>query len=254
MSTLATRVGNQAALRERLRILCGYAGDVVMMPDASCDAYLDTALDRINSVDPLVGIGSFPTVDGTQVYTQLPAGGYYIRQAWWPNCNDLAWGESALGLRNWLVELDARFGQPIDDLGTRTALDPGTVSIVLRKSEQVQRWLSNGFAAVNNGTDVYLGPVPGAAVTVYFSYTKDRFASVGVVTLPYFDAFWLAAQAAALAGISIGAGAVTQVDDTQEGTSIKLNVGSSAAKRAADLELRFSRTLSILPVEGWLFG
>ena len=74
------------------------------MPAASCDAYPDPALDRINSVDPLVGIGPFPTVDGTQVYTPLPAGGYYIRQAWWPNCNDLAWGESAIGLRNWLVD------------------------------------------------------------------------------------------------------------------------------------------------------
>lgn len=254
MSTLTTRVGNQAALRERLRILCGYAGDLVMMPDASCDAYLDTALDRINAADPLLGIGSFPTVDGTQLYTPLPAGGYFIRQAWWPNCSDLAWGESALGLRNWLTELDARFGQPIDELGTRTALDPGTVSIVLRKSEQVQRWLSSSFAAVNNGRDVYLGPVPSSVVTVYFSYTKDRFAAVGDVTLPYFDAFWIAAQAAALAGVATGAGAVTHVADTQEGTSITLNAGTSAAKRVADLEMRFLRTLSVMPVEGWIFG
>lgn len=254
MSTLASRVGDQAALRERLRILCGYAGDVVMMPDASCDAYLATALDRINAADPLVGIGSFPTVANQQVYTPLPAGGYYIRQAWWPNCNVLGWGESEIGMRMWLVELDARFGQPIDDLGTRTALDPATVNIVLRKSEQIQRWLGSGFASVNNGTDVYLGPVPGGVVTVYFSFTKDRFALVGDVTLPYFDAFWLAAQAAALAGLSLGAGSVTHVADTQEGTAITLNTGSAAAKRAADLELRFSRTLSILPVEGWLFG
>lgn len=252
MATLATVVGNQAALRTWLRNLCGV--DAAAMSDAACDQFLTTALQRINAYDPLLGIGSFPTVADQQMYSPAPAGAFFIRQAWWCDLGILCWGENAAGINSWVTQLGAAFGQPIDDLGTRTALDPATVAIVLRKSEQVQRWIGTGFAVVNNGADIYLSPVPGDVRNVYFSYTAERFATVGAVTTPYFDAFWWAAQAAALVPFSIGAGAVTNVTDNQEGTSITLKSGDAAAKRAASAEMSFLRAINVPAVEGWLFG
>lgn len=251
MATLASVYGNQAALRTALRTFCGV--DAAAMDDAACDLFLTTALARVNATCPLLGIGSFPTVSGQQVYSPLPAEGYSIRQAWWCDWADLVLGGDPVALRSWVVQLDARFGQPIDDLGTRTALDPATVEIVLRQAEQVQRWIGTGFATVNNGLDIYLGPPPWDVRTVYFSYTGDRFASVGVVTTPYFDGFWAAAMAAALNALSTGALSVTEVHDSQEGTTIRLGSGKAAQDRAAAAELKFLRCLTTPPVEGWLF-
>ncbi len=252
MATLAQVVGNQAALRTWLRTLCGV--DAAAMPDAACDQFLTTALQRINAMDPLLGIGSFSTVADQQKYSPAPAGAYFLRQAWWCDPQLLGWGNTPAAINTWLTQLGAAFGQPIDELGTRTALDPATVAIVLRQSEQVQRWIGTAFAVVNNGADIYLSPVPHDVRTVYFSYTAERFASVGAVTTPYFDAFWWAAQAAALGAYTVGAGSVTNVTDNQEGTSITLKSGDAAAKRAASAELSFLRCISVPAVEGWLFG
>lgn len=252
MSTLATEAtALGTTLVDWLRSVCGV--DSTALSDLQANIALRTAMQRINATCPLLGIGSFPTVSGTQKYSPLPAGGYCIRQAWWTDWNNLAYGEDLLGLQMWLTQLDARFGQPIDDLGTRTAIDPATVDIVLRQAEQVQRWIGTGFAVVNNGLDIYLGPVPTDVRNVYFSYTGDRFAAVGDVTTNYFEAFWAAAMAAALGALSTGALSVTRVEDSQEGTAISLGSGKTAQERAEKAELKFLRCLTTPPVEGWLF-
>ena len=213
------------------------------------------AMQRINTCDPVLGIGHFDTVAGQQSYTPLPSGAYFIRQAWW--CDPGLWiiDQGGPGYNAWMVQFNAAFGQHIDDIGTYTSLDPSTVSIVLRKSEQVQRWLGSNFAVVNGGAEVYLGPVPRNVRTVYFSFTGQRFANVGDITPLYFDAFWWAAESAALGALATGALAVTRVEDSQEGTAISLNSGSSAAARAATAELKFLRGMAgAPPVEPWLFA
>lgn len=252
MSTLATEAtALGTTLVDWLRSVCGV--DSTALSDLDANIALRTAMQRINSTCPLLGIGSFSTVVGTQKYSPLPAGAYIIRQAWW--CDPGLWtpGEDGLTYVAWTNYLGAAFGQPIDDIGTRTALDVSTVDIVLRRQEQVERWIGTNFAVVNNGADIYLGTPPGDVRTVYFSYTGDRFTSVGAVTTPYFDAFWAAATAAALGTLSTGALSIKHVADSQEGTAITLNGGEAAAKRAAAADLKFYRVLATPPVEGWLF-
>ena len=239
-------------LPDWLRTVLGV--DAVAVSDAQANVYLRMAMQRINAAAPLVGIGTFNTVAGTQKYSPLAAGNYTIQQAWW--CDPSLWlyGDSGLAYNAWMVQFNAAFGQPIDDIGTRTALDPATVYIVLEKQQQVERWIGTNFAVVNNAADVYLSGPPRDVRAVYFSFTGPRFAIPGDVTTMYFDAFWWAVQSAALGAFAVGGGAVTQVVDSQEGTSISLNTGAASSKRAADAERAFLRALSVPPVEQWLFG
>lgn len=246
-------------LVEWLRTLAGYPGDTATFSDLACNIALRGAMQRINALDPLLGIGSFNTTAGTQSYSPtVPNNGYSIRQAWWPNHNgeaaaDCAW--DPITGQPWTWGLSAAFGQPIDELGTYTTVDPGIVDNVLRSRQTVERMIGIGSATVNNGATVYLTPVPEhTGVSVYFSFTAPRFTAPGDVTAPYFDAFWAAALASLLGAFSTGGGSVREVSDSQEGTRIVLDAGSRAAEQAATYERRFLRAIAVPPVADWLFG
>lgn len=259
MQTMADMVAAAGTtINEWVRTICGLAGDSDALSDLTCTLALVAATNRINAMDPLLGVGSFTTAAGTQSYTpDLGASGYQIRQAWWPNCS----GEGAADVfpvdpitgQPWNYALTAAFGQPIDELGTWTSLDPGVVGVVVRNRQSVERMIGMGSATVNNGTSVYLTPCPQhTGVSVYYTFTQRRFASASAVTEPYWQALQWAVISQVLSGYSVGAGSVKQVVDSQQGTSITLGGGDAAAKRAASAEMQFLRCIASPPVD-WLW-
>lgn len=260
MQTMAEYVAAAGiSLAEWVRVICGFPGDTVSLPDSVCNIALSGATNRINVMDPLLGVGSFTTTAGTQSYTpDLGTSGYSVRQAWWPNCYGACsadvWPADPITGQPWNYALMAAFGQPIDELGTWTSLDPGVVGVVLRNRQSVERMIGMGSATVNNGTTIYLTPCPQhTGTSVYYTFTMRRFATAGAVTEPYFQALQWAVLSAVLSGYSIGAGSVKQVVDSQQGTSITLGGGDAAAKRAASAETQFLRAIAV-PAVDWLWA
>jgi hypothetical protein len=259
MQTLAEMVADAGTtLAEWVRTICGFPGDTTTLPDLTCTLALTAAVNRINTLDPLLGVGSFTTTAGTQSYTpDLGTSGYSLRQAWWPNNYDEGasdvWPTDPITGQPWNYSLMAAFGQPIDELGTWTSLDPGVVQVVMRNRQSVERMIGVGSATVSNGTTVYLTPCPHhTGHRVYFTYTMRRFGTASAVTEPYWQAMQWAIISQILSAYAVGAGSIKQVVDSQQGTSITLGGGDAAAKRAASAELQFLRCIAV-PAVDWLW-
>ncbi len=221
MGTLGTEVGNAAAIRAALRRAVGYGTDTVLVTDALCDDAVREALRRVNTQRPAIGVGTFVTVADQQAYTPLPSGAYSIRNVYWPRTGDC--GLVGLGeYRGLLADLDAYLGQPIDELGTRTILDPSAVMVLHRSASWLRRMLGGTVRVLGRAT-VYLVPTPTTSgQSVVFTYSGPRYSSAGEVGDADGPAFWAAAEVYLHRALSAGAGGVSQVQDTTEGTSITL--------------------------------
>jgi hypothetical protein len=238
MSTLADTVGDAAAIRDELRALVGYSTDTVLCPDALCDAAIRRALDTLNGLRPAIGLGYFSTVADQQAYTPLPAGAYRIRQAWWPNdttCPEVTQLTDSLA---------PYFGEPIDEFGTYTTLEPAAVEAFVRVQSYLRRRLY-GRAYVTEESSVWtvrLDPVPSSAGdTVFFSYSTPRYASAGVVTTQDAERFWTAAEMHMHKALSAGAGGVTDVEDPTEGVRISTRAPVNHLELYRDARVRLNR-------------
>lgn len=222
MGTLASEVGNAAAIRAALRRAVGYGTDTVLVTDALCDDAIREALRRVNTQRPAIGVGTFVTVADQQTYSPLPSGAYAVRNVYWPREGDCS-GFVGLGeYGGLLADLDAYLGQPIDELGTRTIIDPAAVMVLQRSASWLRRLLGGGCRVLNR-TTVYLLPTPTTSGrSVVFTYSGPRYSSAGEVGDADGPAFWAAAEVILHRALSAGAGGVSQVQDTTEGTSITL--------------------------------
>jgi len=238
MGTLAVDVGNAAAIRAALRRAVGYGTDTVLVTDAACDDAIREALRRVNTMRPAIGVGTFTTVADQQTYTPLPSGAYGIRNVYWPReatCAGQALGGNA-AYAGLLGDLDAYLGQPIDEDGTRTIIDPAAVMQLARSATWLRRMLG-GATVVRDRSTVYLIPTPTTAVTVVFTYHGPRFTTAGDIGDEDAGAFWAAAEVHMHRMLAAGAGGVSQVQDTTEGTSITLKSPEHHMK-LADLRQR----------------
>lgn len=216
MGLISADVGNAAAIRAKLRRAVGYGTDTVLVTDALCDDAVLDALQALNTMRPAIGVGTFQTVADQQIYEPLPAGAYGLRNVFWP-IDDLCSPQYS-GL---VDALDQQLGEPIDEQGTRTVLDPEVVAVLARRGAWLRRMLG-GTVRVVDGTRAYLIPVPSTSgKTVIFTYHGPRYASAGAVGDLDARRFWAAAEAALHRALAVGAGAVASVSDTTEGTSIR---------------------------------
>lgn len=237
MPTLADTVGNAAAIRAELRALVGHAADTVLCPDATVDAALRRALTTLNGLRPIVGIGTFTTVAGQQKYTPAPSGAFMIRRAWWPleGCSEYG---------GFLEALDEYLGQPIDEEGTRTTLEPAAVEALIRVESYLRHRL-RGRAHVQEESGTWcvrLDPAPTrAGDTVTFTYSAARYSSAGAVTDVDAERFWTAAEMHLHKALSAGAGGVAEVRDETEGVTIRTDAAKHHLELYKDARARLNR-------------
>lgn len=235
MGLLSADYGNAAAIAAKLRRAVGYGTDTVLVTDALVNDAVIEALRAVNQQRPAIGVGTFVTVADQQAYSPLPAGAYGIRNVYWPS--DTLCTPQYTGL---VDALDQVLGEPIDEQGTRTAIDPAAVAVLARQGAWMRRQLG-GTARVVDGATVYLMPVPTTSGrAVIFTYHGPRYTSAGNVGDKDAKAFFAAAEAELHRALAVGAGAVASVSDTTEGTSIRF-LGPEhhlemAARRQRDFE------------------
>ena len=218
MATLADSYTNLAGLRTALREAVGHPDQTVLLQDSTVDHAATRALDKLNSDRPLVSIATFATVSGQQAYSPLPATAYGFRRVYWPlsECGCLAWQWNSL-----IAELSpfAPFVVDVlDEAGTISPIEPAEVVAVLRQHQWLRKLRGGGASFVERA--VYLDPVPGSAQTVVYTYHGPRFATVMSVADGDRQRFLDLAEHYLHTRLSVGAGAVDHVGDTNEGTSI----------------------------------
>ena len=147
------------------------------LPDATANIHLRAAMQRINAMDPLLGIGSFSTVADQQKYSPAPAGasssgrrGGATRRFWPPRQHPAA-------INTWLTQLSApRSGSP----STNPVREPRSTRHGRHRAAPVRAGPAVDRHRVRRGEQTartfYLSPVPHDVRTVYFSYTAERFA------------------------------------------------------------------------------
>lgn len=242
MTTLADIYTNQAGLRDELRAAVGYPNDSVLTPDASVDGVFIRALRRLNDMIPLLGIGVFPTVADQQVYSPLAGTGCRLRKAWWPNGSDVGISCSS-DLLLMASALGPFFGPVIDQMGTKTLLEPAQILAVKRQWAWLRKLTEVAAQVIEN--EVYLVPIPGAdGIDVYFTYDTDRYATSLEVDVCWATAFWAAAESEMHRRLAAGAGGVDSLTDPVTGSRITLASPKHHLTLTKQADERFSREFS----------
>lgn len=229
MATITEVYGNAAAVRSMFRNAVGHPDQTVLLEDDTVDQALARALAKLNVDQPLISIGTFPTVKDQQIYTPLPAGAYRLRRVLWP----ISGGSC--------VPWEPMMSSPIDEAGTRTLSEPFSVFGVLQQSAWLRK-LSPTGATILVGS-VYLNPVPSkAGVLVPFSYELPRYASAGLIQDAHQEAFITLAEHYLHERLGSGAGAVTAVVD--EGITVTTKQPEHHMKQA---EAKLRKYISMQP-------
>lgn len=243
--TLRERIGDTHALREYLRAAAGYPEDRVSVPDVTADGAILEGLDALNQHRPRVGIGTFQTVPGQQTYQPLPEGATGLRHVWWPL--DRSPGVSSWqGWGHTLGLLGQALGQPINEFGTRTSIEPSAVAILARERKALSRLVGEGVAYSNRDSSeatVYLMPTPAQVHTVAFSYNTTRYATAQDCEGKDIGLFLTIAEAAMHRRKGSGAGAITEIKDGELGTTIKTDSAKHHMAMYRELTERFHQML-----------
>jgi hypothetical protein len=235
MATLGDDFANQAALRTEVRFRLGHPNSTALLPDGQVDSLIRDALRALNVARPLVSVGTFLTVSGTQRYEPLPADGYAIREAWWPainsNCDNI-FSNLVLDLTRFLTQAG-----PVNEdvVGLLISVEPAAVQRVQREQAWLRRQLGGTARIFDHGQAIYLIPEPtDSGTTVVFTWSGPRFATWQLVHERYISAFWSALEWKGHTRLSTGAGAVTRVRDPEAGVEIVIDTRShQAAARQA---------------------
>jgi len=233
MATITAKYTNAAGFRDHLRRAVGHPNSTVLLPDATCDDVVNDAFETAMRDFALVDVATFPTVIDQQFYSALlPSGGIAIKRVFWPipaACATLA------------LRLDDRIGPLLTEVvtedGARIAKDPGLLELELLRDARLQQ-LAGGGAHIENARAVYLDPVPSAVTNVYFVYAYRPFSAYMDVDLEddVGRAFLDLCRAELNERLALGAGAVNEVRDSEEGTHVKVDTQAHerAAKRLRD--------------------
>lgn len=233
MATLSDIIGATAALRTHLRSAVGYPTDTVLLPDSTVDAVIIDALMQVNRDYPTPTVGTFTTVADQQAYTPLPATAYGYRRVYWPTDPLCSADHRRLG-----NELDPLLSRPIDEHGTRLAVDPSLAMAALRRASWLRRLEASSARIV--GLSVYLDPVPSATgTTVYFTYNDKTYSAAADVHERHVPAFLKWAEHRLHERLAGGAGGVERVRDLAEGTDVVLRSPQFHADRAASARTEY---------------
>lgn len=237
MTTLADTYTNAAGLRTALRDAVGHPNQTVLLPDGTVDNALKAALDEFNPDFPLVTIGSFTTVAAQQAYSPLPDSAYGIRRVYWvQGCP-----EASSEWQAFMSILDPLMGPipgaPIDELGTRTPVEPARVMALLRQQAWMRKFAAKGASIVER--TIYLDPIPTSAQTVIFSYYGPRYATALSVRQEDSRSFFALVEAKLHSRLAGGAGAVSEVRDTNEGTAIRTEAPAHHLRLAQQAMARY---------------
>lgn len=228
MATITATYTNEAGFRDYLRRAVGHPNSTVLLPDDTCDDVVNDAFETAMRDFRLVDIALFPTVVDQQFYgSLLPAGGIAIKRVFWPipaACLSLS------------LQLDDRIGilltEVVSEDGARIAVDPGLANLALLRNARLQR-LAGGGAHIENARAVYLDPIPSTVRNVYFVYTYRPFDAYMDIDLAadVGRAFLDLVRAELNERLALGAGAISDVEDKEEGTRIRID--TQAHERAA---------------------
>jgi len=226
MATITTKYTDAAGFRDYLRRAVGHPNSTVLLPDATCDDAVNDAFETAMRDFALVDVALFPTVIDQQFYgSLLPAAGIAIKRVFWPVPAECA-----------SLRLDDQVGplltEVVSEDGARIASDPGQVELSLLRNSRLQR-LAGGGAHIENSRAVYLDPVPATVRNVYFVYTYRPFTAHMDVELEadVGRAFLDLCRAELNERLALGAGAIGEVEDKEEGAKIRID--TQAHERAA---------------------
>jgi hypothetical protein len=215
-----------------LKALVGRSNETSLIPDGLLDAATSDALLQVNQQMPLVGVSSFQTVVDQQSYTvALPAGSYGIRAVYWPNAVDSgSGGQSACCNQMGAAVVSLR---ALDELGNYTIDEPSLQMAIQRNTVLRAAYAASG-AVVQQPNIVRLHPVPTAVVTVYYTYSAPRYATIEDVSPVDFALYWAFARYRLNEALSTGQGALTSVESEQgiKVTNRASQAHAEAAKRA----------------------
>ena len=249
MPTLADSYSTVPGLRAALRDAVGHPDQTVLLPDRSVDNACQRALDQLNADRPLVSLGTFATSAGVQTYSPLPSTAYGFRRVYWPlgdgTCSPEFFGQ----YQSLLAIIDPMMGPVpgavIDEAGTRTAVEPAMVMEVIRQKSWMRHLTTSG-ASIRERV-VYLDPAPSAVLTVIFTYHAPRYSTVLDVADGDRQRFLDLAEHFLHTRLSVGAGAVDAVDDTNEGTSITTAAAKHHLAQARTSLLAYKRNRPPIP-------
>jgi hypothetical protein len=230
VATLADSYTNAAGLRTALRDAVGHPDQTVLLPDRTVDNACQRALDRLNADRPTITVATFATVASQQAYTPLPAAAYGFRRVYWPltEC-ETSWSQWQ-GLLGQLSPFLPLVPDILDESGTVSPAEPAEGVAVLRQHQWMRKLRGGGASFVERA--VYLDPVPASVRTVVYTYHGPRYASFLTVADGDRQRFLDLAEHFLHARLAVGAGAVTDVQDDNEGTSISTDAAAQHDKAA----------------------
>ena len=216
MATIADLFTDLAGLRDAMRAAAGRPSSSVLTPDASLNVAIARALARFNGDFAATGIGTFLGVAGQGSYTPLPDGSHGFRHVFWPtaggSCTAIEYASLVGDLRSYLTG-------PIDEFGTYVVPDVSAVYDIIRRRSWLRNMSDGGFTVVERA--VYLDPVPGGGETIVFSYNTDRYSTALDVAADNIEPFLCLCEAMVHQSLAVGIGAITDVVDSSEGSSLK---------------------------------
>lgn len=202
-------IKSQAEQRAYIRRAVGHSEDTALISDDLSNDCLAHALREVNQSFALNGFGSFPTTKNQQVYNPVPGDGYALTKVFWPASCEYVFPQ------NLDVAMD-RFllSEVVDEWGTRRTYEPSIVMGWLQNQEFFNRLYGDG-GYIQNGTEVYLDPIPSSDNTdVYFTFTKERYASSDVVADIHVEPYYACALAHLHEALAAGRGGLTSVSSS----------------------------------------
>ncbi len=198
-------IGNQAEQRAYIRRAVGHANDTALVSDELLDDCLNHALREVNQNFALFGFGQFTTVANQQEYSPLPALGYAITRAFWPATCSYELPRSVDNAVNQLI-----LSEVIDEYGSRRTIEPSLVTAFYQNQEFFYRLFGEG-AYIKNETEIFLDPIPTSEISVYFTFTKQRYATITDIADIHVEPYYASALCSLHEALAVGRGALTSV-------------------------------------------
>lgn len=238
-------IGTQAEQRAYLRRAVGHASDTALVSDALLDDCLNHALRETNQSFALFGFGSFTTVANQQEYVPLPALGYALTKVFWPSTCDYELPRAADNSVNQLL-----VSEVVDEYGSRRTIEPSIVAGFYQNQEFFYRLFGNG-GYIRNQTQIFLDPVPTSAVSVYFTFTKERYATIESIADIHVEPYYASALSALHEALAVGRGALTSASSAG-GVRMTTVAAAHHLKMADRMRDRFKSFLPVLkPGRNW---
>lgn len=244
MATLADSYTNLAGLQAALRDAVGHPDQTVLLPDRTVNNALQAALDEFNADRPLLSVASFSTVIGQQAYNPLPSAAYGFRRVYWlGSCEgrEPEWQLLVQTLNPFFGTSETLEGLPVDELGTRLPIEPARVMALLRQEAWLRKLSGKGASIIEK--TVYLDPIPRKVETVIFTWHGPRFTTALAVADQYRKPFLALVEGKLHQRLATGAGAVSDVKDANEGTSIITLAPAHHLKRAGECRVEYKASL-----------